>query len=206
MMKLKISLLIMTWLFSNTVFSAFTVQVQPNAAGTMPLLTWSQADAGCLTELVNQGCPNATSSTGSCQSPSYMRFYGGTCNQISLTFQMGTAPCNLTQAEVFFVRQSGTENYSTTYDVSLVNGWGGPVSITPNGGLASVTVLTINGAVDTAGAYPYACDTCTTRTNPPPCGPAYPSGCSTAPNPPLCQWTQQLGITSVVVNFNPKTS
>ncbi len=201
MMKLKISALTIAWLFSNTVFSAFTVQVQPNASGTMPLLTWSQADAGCLTELAAQGCPGATSSSGSCPSPSYMRFYGSLCNQISLTFQMGTAPCNLTQAEVFFTRQAGTENYSTTYDVSLVNGWGGPVSITPNSG-QSVTVLTINGAVDTPGAYPYACDDCTTRSAPPPCTP-YLSGCSTAPNPPLCQWTEQPGITSVVVSFNP---
>lgn len=201
-MRLKISLLTTTLLVSNSVFSAFTVQVEPNAAGTMPLLTWSQADAGCLSQLVTQGCAGATSATGSCPSPSYMRFYGGSCNQISLTFQIGTAPCNLTQAEVFFVRQPGTENYSTTYDVSLVNGWGGPVSVTPNGGNQAVRVLTINGAVDTAGAYPYACDTCTSRTNPPPCSP-YPSGCSTAPNPPLCQWTQQPGITSVTVNFNP---
>lgn len=201
MMKLKISALTLTWLFSNAVFSAFTVQVQPNASGAMPLLTWSQADSGCLEQLVNQGCPGAVSATGNCTSPSYMRFYGSTCNQISLTFQMGTAPCDLTQAEVFFVRQAGTENYSTTYDVSLVNGWGGPVSVTPNSGSA-VTVLTINGAVDTAGAYPYACDTCTSRTSPPPCTP-YPTGCSTAPNPPLCQWTEQPGITSVVVNFNP---
>ena len=204
-MKLTITVLTMTWLFSNLVFSAFTVQVQPNALGVMPLLTWSQADTGCLSELVTQGCAGATSATGSCLSPSSMRFYGSSCNQISLTFQMGTAPCTLTQAEVFFVRQSGTENYSTTYDVSLVNGWGGPVSITPNGGQSPVTVLTINGAVDTAGAYPSGCDTCTTRTAPPCQGP-YPTGCSTAPNPPLCQWTQQPGITSVVVNFNPQTS
>jgi hypothetical protein len=130
-----------------------------------------------------------------------MRFYGGSCNQIPLTFQMGSAPCSLTQAEVFFVRQAGTETYSTTYDVSLVNGWGGPVSITPNAG-SPVTVLTINGAVDTPGAYPYACDTCTSRTAPPACTP-YPSGCSTSPNPPLCQWTEQPGITSAVVSFNP---
>ena len=202
-MKLKISVLTMTWLFSNSVFSAFTVQVYPNASGAMPLLTWSQADAGCLSELVGQGCASATSPTGNCPSPSYMRFSGGSCNQISLTFQMGTAPCNLTQAEVFFVRQSGTENYQTTYDVSLVNGWGGPVSIKPNVG-SEVTVLTINGAVDTAGAYPYACDACTSRISPPPCAPL--SGCSTAPNPPRCQWTNQTGITSVVVNFNPQTS
>ena len=201
MMKLKISVITITWLFSNSVFSAFTVQVSPNASGTMPLLTWSQADAGCLTELVAQGCAGAASATGSCLSPSSMRFYGSSCNQISLTFQMGTAPCNLTQAEVFFVRQSGTESYSTTYDVSLVNGWGGPVSITPNSGSA-VTVLTINGAVDTSGAYPYACDACTTRVAPPACAP-FPTGCSTAPNPPLCQWTQQPLITSVTVDFNP---
>ena len=203
MMKLKFSVLIMTWLFSNSVFSEFDVQVQPNAGMTMPLLTWSQADAGCLSLLVEQGCPGATSSTGSCTSPSYMRFYGALCNQISLTFQMGTPPCSLTQAEVFFSRLTGSENYSTTYDVSLVNGWGGPVSITPNVG-AAVSVLTINGAVDTAGAYPYACDTCTTRTSPPPCTP-YLSGCSTI-SPPLCQWTEQPGITNVVVNFNPQVS
>lgn len=202
-MKIKISVLAMTWLCSNSVFSAFTVQVQPNASGTMPLLTWSQADAGCLNELVAQGCAGASSATGSCSSPSYMRFYGSSCNQISLTFQMGTAPCNLTQAEVFFSRQAGTENYSTTYDVSLVNGWGGPVSITPNGGNQAVTVLTINGAVDTSGAYPYACDNCTTRSSGAPNCTPYLSGCSTAPNPPLCQWTQQPGITSVVINFNP---
>ena len=201
MTKLKIGALTMAWLFSNAVFSAFTVQVQPNASGIMPLLTWSQADAGCLSELVAMGCAGASSPTGNCSSPSYMRFYGGSCNQISLTFQMGSAPCSLTQAEVFFTRQSGTENYSTTYDVSLVNGWGGPVSVTPNSGKA-VTVLTINGAVDMPGAYPYACDVCTARSSPPPCAP-YPTGCSTAPNPPLCQWTEQPNITNVVVNFNP---
>lgn len=201
-MKLKISLLTMAWLFSNSVFSAFTVQVSPNALGVMPLLTWSQADAGCLSELVAQGCAGATSDTGSCTSPSTMRFYGSTCNQISLTFQIGTAPCDLTQAEVFFVRQGTSENYSTTYDVSLVNGWGGPASITPNVG-SPVVVLSINGAVDTPGVYPYACDTCTTRTLPP-CPAPYPTGCSTAPNPPLCQYTEQPGITSVNVNFNPQ--
>jgi hypothetical protein len=200
-MKLKINALLLLWLSSSSAFSAFTVQVKPNASGTMPLLTWSQADQGCLRQLLAQGCPGASSPTGSCTSPSFMRFYGSSCNQISLTFQMGTAPCNLTQAEVFFERQYGTQNYSTTYDVSLVNGFGGPVSVTPNSGKA-VTVLTVNGAVDMPGAYPYACDLCTSRGAPPPCAP-YPTGCSTAPNPPLCQWTQKPGISSMIVNFNP---
>ena len=109
-------------------------------------------------------------------------------------------PRGMIQAEVFCTNDPDPGKYSTTYDVSLVNGWGGPVSITPDGGNPSVILTSSAAATSTPGVYPEGCDTCYTSTSPP-C--PSPHGCSTVPNPPACQYTQVSGTSNVTVNFNP---
>lgn len=115
------------------------------------------------------------------------------CPGISLTLQdnYNGGACNNSQAELYL--SAG----NSTYDVSLVNGYSGPVTIAGNKTI-SVTSKTANNSADNAvdGVYPYGCSTCTGRISAD-CGSSTPSDtCSASTN---CQITD--GTTDFTVTF-----
>ncbi|MGB7291235.1 MAG: hypothetical protein WBD99_03590 [Thermodesulfobacteriota bacterium] len=123
-----------------------------------------------------------------------------TCNAM-FTIAFNAPPsqfCDKTQVE-FNIYSNGTD----TYDISLVNGFNEPVSITDGTEAGPVDCETGNQNV--SGVFPLGCDGCAERLDPP-CGftPGDNSECHGGtqfdPDPP-CQFTQPSGG-SFTVNLN----
>lgn len=134
-------------LFSSSVLAASmpTVTINGKAILTFP----DDTSIICRAELKQQGCTGSGCSVGG------KTFSFTKCTSISLTFQGGSGSCTNTQAELYL----STAN--STYNVSLVNGYNVPVSIT-----GGATPVSVNSKTDiTQGAYPYGCSLCTSRTS-----------------------------------------
>lgn len=182
-MKSKIDILlvaIMLLLFSNWVIASESESEKPSQMqkseqtvrtiqiiGSYNLTYPTNTSPECLDELKQNGCASEGCS------PTVLRF--AKCQNITLTFQAGMgSQCGNTQAEIFL----GSD--SSTYDVSLVNGFNKMATISAD---QSPSITANSSSALGNGIYPYGCDTCTSRTNSP-CPSTLP--CNSGP---ICQIT-----------------
>jgi hypothetical protein len=116
--------------------------------------------------------------------------------------------CAVTQAE-FTIRDFWDFNkkYMDSYDISLVNGFNGSVSIVPSKGTTAGPVTKKLDNQDTPLTFPFACDTCTGRSGPPPSCKNDPDFkiVSQCKKSEACQKTgvESVEVSSYMVNFLP---